>query len=188
MICAQLKENTITSIAYTSIPEKIKDEKVITIFLTLAITVIDAPRLKIVTLLTIMWKGCTISRDIRQDSAQLSQRGFIIVTMENFVPLHIRFLILELGLFIQWQKMLTSIFSTTRLNGVPITKNTTRHFVIMLIIGKILEEIHCYSTMIKMKCVLIGRLVPLLLNMKRDVIIRLHAKSPMDGKKKNIIH
>lgn len=96
--------------------------------------------------------------------------------------------ILKLESYILCREMATSICFTSRLNGVHLTKNTTKLNVTMHIIGKILGENLTFLTMMLMIFAKIGRRERSLVSMKKVVFFSRHASGLMDGKNKSFTH
>ena len=130
-----------------------------------------------------MWKS------IRLNIVLSSHIIYSIVSMENIVLLHILIMSWRQELFIRWLRIPISICSTSRQNGVPLTKSITKPNVFMPTIGKIFVANHISSPpIIPMKCVLIGKEGHLLVNMKMGVWDRLLVERHMDGKSRCFIH
>lgn len=83
---------------------------------------------------------------------------------------------------------MTFTCSILRLSGVLLILIITKLNVIMLIIGKILEENLIFLIIIHKSYVRIGKLVLLLVNMRKVVYFKLLVKNAMVGKNRNIIH
>jgi hypothetical protein len=83
--------------------------------------------------------------------------------------------------------MQISLCFISRQSGAHLTRNITKLNVITLIIGKILEENLIFSISMQWSYAKIGKLVLLLLSMRKDVNYRLLVSNPMVGRNMNII-
>jgi len=77
-----------------------------------------------------------------------------------------------------------SICSTLRLSGVPITKNTTKHFVFTRTTGRTLEESLTFFSTTQMNCVKNGKEELISLITMRAVRCKHFAVKVMVGKKR----
>jgi hypothetical protein len=83
--------------------------------------------------------------------------------------------------------MQISICSISKLSVAHLTRNTTKLSAFTIIIGRILDENLIFLRTIAINYARTGRQVPLLLNIKMDVLIWHHANAVMGGKNKTII-
>ena len=148
----------------------------------------NVPRLVLALWLTIRLRDFITSKNIRPSFVLNFLNTYTTVNMETIVHLHIRWETLRLELFILCRRMLIFTCFISKQNGAHLTKNTTKLSVIMLIIGRILEESHTFSITVLVSCVQTGKQVHLLANMKRAAHYRQHVWNLIARKNKNIIH
>lgn len=137
--------------------------------------------------LIIKLKDSIILKNIRLNSAFITQKNSINAIMVIIVPLLIHLKIWKLDWFIQWKRIKITIYTTLRQNGVLLSLSITKPNVIMLIIGKTLEENLTYLIMIQQFYVIIGKEILLSWSMKKVAFWKHHVKNVMDGKNKNFI-
>lgn len=143
--------------------------------------------INLVLWLIIKLKDCIMRKNTKLNSAQSFPNIYIFVTMESIVHSLTQLGTSKQELSILWLKIWISICSFLRLSGAHLIRNTTRLNVIMLTIGRILEENLIFTQTISIaRFVKIGKLGPSLASMKKDAIYRHPATSLMDGRSKNI--
>ena len=132
-------------------------------------------------------RACTIPRSTSQSIARNILKTCLSVSMVIIAHLLIVQRSWKPDLFIRWPKTQISTCSTSKLNGVPLTRNTIRLSACTPTIGKISDASRIFSSIRRTQSVKTGSQELSLPNITRDVLSKRAVWIVTVGRSKNII-